>query len=640
MLSLRSCTLLLLALAACNQPRAVQATPQASQSGCSLCHGSADNAAPPRALAGATSTGDRAVGAHQAHLRGGRFRGPVACTECHPARPTVGTTGHGDGTVDIRFGSLATTGGLSPRWDPGQPGCSATYCHGGTLAGGSVASPQWTRVDGTQAACGTCHGLPPSTLSRGGAHPQVGGGVTACAACHPQTVKADGTIDLAAGKHIDGVVQGPPAGGTCTSCHGDPGRQPPALAPAPPIDTAGGAASNQRGVGAHLAHLLAGPMAGPIACTECHAYPPVGAHPNGAVDMAFGPLASQGGASSWNGATCAVYCHGARLDGGTNRSPAWTTVDGSQAACGTCHGLPPAALSRGGSHPAAPGGVTACAGCHAQTVLADGTIDVAGGRHVDGLVQVSRVHPDGWRDPTQHGYAASQGGLQACTSCHGATLTGGSAGVSCDSCHTGGAAWRTTCTFCHGDANRAAAVAVNRFAPPRGTRGEILTAQPAVGAHQRHLTGSAASRPVACGECHAVEAVTGIAHADGQVQLRWGPLATGAGARPTYAGTSCSASYCHGAFPGGAAASPSWTGAPMTCTSCHGDPPPTGEHEVSEHQAAGCAACHGTGYSTTTANPASHLDGLKNVGGAGSRINSWSAGSRTCAPACHGSEQW
>jgi predicted CxxxxCH...CXXCH cytochrome family protein len=623
-------------LAACGEARKpVNPQSAAGATACGACHGSADSAAPPRSVGGATATTDRAVGAHQSHVRAGPMRGALACEECHPARPSISAPGHLDGKVDVAFGALASLGTV-PAWSGAT---CAVYCHGATLAGGSVAAPTWTRVDGTQAACGACHGLPPPTLSKGGAHPAVAGGITACAGCHPQTVKADGTIDVAAGKHIDGAVQGPSGGGTCTSCHGDASRQPSSIAPAPPRDTAGNTATTARGVGAHQSHLAAGPLAGAIACSECHVYPPVGTHPSGAVDLAFGPLASTGTTAAWNGATCAVYCHGATLAGGSVAAPTWTRVDGTQAACGACHGLPPPTVSGGGAHPAVAGGVTACAGCHPQTVKADGTIDVAGGKHVDGTVEVQGAHPAGWSDPTQHGHAANAD-LATCKGCHGASLTGGTVGVSCDSCHTGGtAAWRTTCTFCHGDPARATAVPENRFAPPLGTQGETLPSQPAVGAHQRHLGGSANSAPVACTECHAVGAIADITHVDGVVGFAWGPLATHGGAAPAYNGASCSASYCHGSFPGGASASPAWIGSAMTCTSCHGNAPATGQHQRSPHVSAGCAACHGTGYSSTTARAADHPNGVKNVGGAGSQLSSWNPATRTCV-GCHGSAQW
>jgi hypothetical protein len=39
-------------------------------------------------------------------------------------------------------------------------------------------------------------------------------------------------------------------------------------------------------------------------------------------------------------------------------------------------------------------------------------------------------------------------------------------------------------------------------------------------------------------------------------------------------------------------------------------------------------------------NGALHQNGTKNVGGSGTRINSWNASTRSCSPSCHGTERW
>ncbi|HQR31000.1 MAG TPA: CxxxxCH/CxxCH domain-containing protein, partial [Anaeromyxobacteraceae bacterium] len=54
-----------------------------------------------------------------------------------------------------------------------------------------------------------------------------------------------------------------------------------------------------------------------VACEECHTLPTTTAHANGKVDLAFGTLATTGGASpAWNGTTCSnVYCHGSFAGG-------------------------------------------------------------------------------------------------------------------------------------------------------------------------------------------------------------------------------------------------------------------------------------------------------------------------------------
>jgi hypothetical protein len=75
---------------------------------------------------------------------------------------------------------------------------------------GTVTEPVWTDVDGSQATCGSCHGLPPPAphSSETTATPATGDGE---GRRHPR---------LAAGKHLDGVVDGTdphPAAGSATT---------------------------------------------------------------------------------------------------------------------------------------------------------------------------------------------------------------------------------------------------------------------------------------------------------------------------------------------------------------------------------------------------------------------------------------
>jgi predicted CxxxxCH...CXXCH cytochrome family protein len=56
--------------------------------------------------------------------------------------------------------------------------------------------------------------------------------------------------------------------------------------------------------------------------------------------------------------SCSNYCHGQTLgsSGGTNTAPVWTTADGTQAACHTCHAttqLQTMRISKGGGTPTA-----------------------------------------------------------------------------------------------------------------------------------------------------------------------------------------------------------------------------------------------------------------------------------------------
>lgn len=70
------------------------------------------------------------------------------------------------------------------------------------------------------------------------------------------------------------------------------------------------------------------------------------------------------------------------------------------------------------------------------------------------------------------------------------------------------------------------------------------------------------------------------------------------------------------------------------CGSCHAIPPASGHH--STHRNRSCATCHGSGYSSTTVNAATHNNGVRNL----VTTIGWNAASRSCANSCHGSETW
>ena len=70
------------------------------------------------------------------------------------------------------------------------------------------------------------------------------------------------------------------------------------------------------------------------------------------------------------------------------------------------------------------------------------------------------------------------------------------------------------------------------------------------------------------------------------------------------------------------------------CGSCHAIPPATGHH--STRMGATCATCHGSGYSNTAVNAATHNNGVVNVV---STIG-WNPTTRTCSNSCHGTERW
>jgi predicted CxxxxCH...CXXCH cytochrome family protein len=394
-------------------------------------------------------------------------------------------------------------------------------------------------------------------------------------------------------------------------------------------------------VGAHTRHIARG-----VSCGACHVVPAMitspGHNTGKRAIVTFKELAAAGNVipSAWVPAvhTCTNYCHGSSLGhGGTNHAPDW--LGGAPAgACGTCHfgaGVTPPA-----QHPQGPGGAgfadtRACAACHTETVnAADGTINVTGGKHVNGQLDGGGGHSPGWADPANHGPAAS-GGLQGCTVCHGTDFNGGSTGVSCNACHSanGHPNWQTECTFCHGSTTRAAdatfpnvgtgtVVRANLAAPPVGSQGENAITAYAVGAHDAHLTIGAFARAAQCLDCHGPSLPADTTHVNGTVVVGWGATASN-GIVPTPAagnlarwndatlpanGANCT-NFCHGAtLAGGTHPSPKWnegaTGA--TCGSCHAIPLPYTAAGGWHVQRTDCNTCH-PGYTNSSVSVTDHV---------------------------------
>jgi predicted CxxxxCH...CXXCH cytochrome family protein len=300
-------------------------------------------------------------------------------------------------------------------------------------------------------------------------------------------------------------------------------------------------------VGSHLAHLSDGSLHKAFTCVECHIVPTFEMHANGRVDLVWGSLSKSGSATpTWTTATggCTNYCHGATLTGGSHTTPIWNKVDGTQASCGSCHALPPAA-----PHPTS----TACGSCHAGYTAT--TVNVA--THVNGQVETNG---------------------QTCTSCHG---TAARVLVSAADVHT-------------------------PSAPPVDTHGNTATSARGVGAHLAHLNIGTFTNPLACTECHPVP--ISPSHSNGVVDIAFGVLAKTGGASPTWNGTSCSNSYCHGNFAGGAHAQPQWTSGTINCASCHAAAPSGGTHAKNTHNHS-CGKCHG-GYSASSVDKNSHINGV------------------------------
>ncbi|NOY91663.1 MAG: CxxxxCH/CxxCH domain-containing protein [Deltaproteobacteria bacterium] len=479
-------------------------------------------------------------------------------------------------------------------------------------------------VDGTQAACGTCHGTPPL-----GTHPRNSN----CSVCHP-TMGAGLTI-VDAARHINGVVDVDLTGVSCTDCHGSAADG----TPAPPQDTTGNTATAVRGVGAHRSHLGTSGWHKEVVCTDCHLVP-ASVTATGHIDTAlpaeltWGALATADGATpTFSGTSCSVYCHGQTLQpGGTNITPTWTTVNGSQAACGTCHGLPP-----GGTHVT----VTDCSMCH-PTTNASGTI-IQPAIHINGTVELVSNHPAGWSAPTSHGMTANNTGFTNCQACHGADLRGGVVGVSCESCHPG---WQTDCTFCHGGVDNATG------APPAAVDGRTGRNTIAVGAHTEHVGSTSMHVAWDCTRCHNPKPTSALSpgHIDGDGQAEvifdWmNPSATYDPATGV-----CANLYCHGNGSSRLGTADWNTNPTLQCDSCHAYTwsskadlrAMSGKHEKHVRgKGIACVECHATvvDSSGNIIGLPLHVNGQPEVSlRRGGRFTPGSPPS--CNPACHGNEVW
>jgi predicted CxxxxCH...CXXCH cytochrome family protein len=206
----------------CGTARAPSGAEANATAACSSCHTGPGAGPPFRDPTGATNPSLASVGAHDAHLHGS-IAPDLGCEQCHTVPRTVTDPGHLDPSpTDIRFGSLATTRGAAPTYDPQTRTCAAVYCHGQFPGGNNGNRPVWTGGD-SQAECGSCHGLPPAT----GQHVRhvgatFGGRSIICSTCH-----GVGTDELlVASMHVNGRVDvtlpaWSPATSSCAqACHG------------------------------------------------------------------------------------------------------------------------------------------------------------------------------------------------------------------------------------------------------------------------------------------------------------------------------------------------------------------------------------------------------------------------------------
>ncbi|MBI5607889.1 MAG: cytochrome c3 family protein [Deltaproteobacteria bacterium] len=594
---------------------------------CAACHGTSNNAAPPKGLKGQTATTDAGVGAHQQHLGYGPAHTPIACQTCHVVPPSKYQTGHLDAADDkatVTFAGLALAGGATPTYDAATATCSNSYCHGATLKKpGKDSKPLWTKVDGSQRSCESCHGAPPAAP-----HPTD----NACETCHAATMGAKMVVTNRA-MHINGKVDVVLASNVnCASCHG-----------APPFT------EKHPAVAAN--------------CGDCHATTVKGTrdliaggtHMNGKVEVALLPAGNSCGGC--HGAPPLVAgkdkkphpqknqcndCHASTVDASHTLVAGGTHMDDKvdvklavkPTSCDGCHLAPPVVIAATGKpHPAQ----NQCNDCHASSVTADKAI-VAGGTHMDGKVQVQiAAKPstcDGCHQAPPAVIAATgkpHPQQSQCNDCHagsvaadksliaGGTHMDGKVQVqlapvptSCDGCHAAPPKviaatgkphpQQAICNDCHAGTVDADKKIVSGGAHLNGKVEVQLAANPSScsGCHAAPpkviaATGKPHPTSTVCGDCHAAsikgskELVSGGKHMDGTIQV---VVAT----------------------------------APSSCEGCHAMPPKTTAAGKVHPASDKCSDCH-----------AASIDADKHVVSGGSHYDGkieFAIGAGTCGQ-CH-----
>lgn len=341
--------------------------------GCATsCHGADSSNAPPRSVSGTVDTTATAVGAHQAHLVASpAWHHKVECADCHAVPDRVEAPGHidGDGKAEVVFSARA--GGAAASWN--GTACT-TSCHGAASWGASRPMPIWTQVDGTQSACGSCHGAPPPAP-----HPTVMG--NNCAGCHP-TMEENSLAFRDPSSHINGVVDvvDQTATGGCTACHGSVDSA------APPRDLAGNTAATSPRVGAHRAHLAASTSYHAVTCSSCHVVPQTVSAPghldgDNLAEVVFDTLNPQGVYTRANGTCSTMYCHG----NGRGGNGTISFVSAGPLACNACHSTTGTGMS--GRHAKHLNEGVRCNGCHRDVVDQNMTI-IKADLHVNGVHEV------------------------------------------------------------------------------------------------------------------------------------------------------------------------------------------------------------------------------------------------------------
>ena len=353
-----------------------------------------------------------------------------------------------------------------------------------------------------------------------------------------------------------------------------------------------------------------------------------------------------------------VYCHGggapgkAPLTGGANQTPRWDAT--GQNACGNCHGTTAATPPTMGSH-------VRHAGSTGYSYYCDMCHPVSGDNsHVQGSVrwQMKTADAKVGSTATYKGLATGSTGDLAPSASYGQC-----ANINCHSDGAGGApriipSWGISlpvdCSGCHG--------------------GNAISASPiATGKHSAHVNPAiniSLGSGLGCVECHATTVAndTSIGNRTNHVNLLKDYSGAQAGRGSTYSTATgvCTNAYCHSDGKGSPKilTASGWNStATIDCKGCHGsDAAPAftgiagepnyanggsgaakanshGKH-VGSSGAATCIYCHGTTVSTAGTAIATgsvlHVNGAINVAQGGGRTFAYTTGTKTCSNInCH-----
>ncbi len=329
-----------------------------------------------------------------------------ACSELKddlPAPAPGGAKVHATGWTDTSSSEFHGKYLKTKAWEDQE----CTRCHGGSYDGGS-----------SGVACFTCHDSYPHAVRFS---PQTGRHVgylqrniyplTYCQKCHGKLYAGGPRVNVTcmkAGCHVEasGTKKSPES---CNTCHGQfRAAAADLLTFAPPKSVAGDTATTVPGVGAHQDHLGAGTIGKTVKCVECHTFPAAWDTPGhitgGRARVVFndtlatlttgnGKYTPTSLAYDHPSLQCSnTYCHGnwvadsasspnwwayttSRMVG-LNASPVWTGGS-SEAACGSCHALPPKGHVNAS--------LSACSSCHGDVVDDRGNI-VDKSKHINGKI--------------------------------------------------------------------------------------------------------------------------------------------------------------------------------------------------------------------------------------------------------------